>query len=198
MKKLLIILSLAILLVGCVNAQNNAVEINGIEFKLPDKYLGGELTNNEYEVGDNFSIKCIDGNVENEIGLWACEKDFEENITIGNHPVRHYCQYNQYAHGNQSHAYFSSRNSTYEITWMGKDIDKDIENIIKNAPKSYINKDTFYNTLDEAIDIYKNKTIDMLDSDAEYNYFESKFNSQPPQDTRDDSKLNEILLTFYK
>ena len=197
MKKLLIILSLAILLISCVNAQNNAVEINGIEFKLPEKYLGGELTNDKYEVEDNFSIKCIDGNVENEIGLWACEKDFEENLTIDHHPVRHYCQYNQYLHENQSHAYFTSKNSTYEITWMGEDIDTNIKNIIKNTPKSNINEDTFYNMLDESIDIYKNKRIDMLDNDSEYNYFESKFNTQPHQDTRDDSKLNEILLTFY-
>ena len=185
-------------MVSCVNAQNNIIKINETEFKIPEKYLGGELTNEGYELDNNFSIRCIDDNIGNAIGLWACEKDFEQDLTIGNHPVRYYCQYNQYVHGNQSHAYFASGDSIYEITWTGEEINTDIKNLIKNTPKSNINEDEFYKTLDESIDIYENERIDSLNSDAEYNYLESKFNSQSLQDTGYDSNLNEILLTFFK
>lgn len=198
MRKMLIILSLAILLVGCVNAQNNTIEINEIEFELPDRYLGGELKNDRYALDNVFSIECIDNNVGNEIGLWACEKDFEENIMIEGHPVRHYSQYNQYVHANQSHAYFASGDSVYEITWTGEDIDSEIKDLIKNTPKSNISKDEFYNMLDESIDIYKSTRIDQLNSDAEYNYLESRLNSLYSQDAGDDSNLNQILLTFYR
>lgn len=64
----------------------------------------------------------------------ACEKDYEENLTVSNHPARHYCQYN--AHDNYSHVYFASGNSIYEISWQGNNITLDIEKLIKNAPPS--------------------------------------------------------------
>ena len=197
MKKIFLITTI-FLLIGCAYAQNSTIAINNVEFKIPEKYQGGELNNGKYQLDNVFSIRCIDDNPMKVIGLWAEESDYSNDLTIGNHPVRYYCQYNQYVHGNQSHAYFASGDSIYEITWTGEEINTDIKNLIKNTPKSNINEDEFYKTLDESIDIYENERIDSLNSDAEYNYLESKFNSQSLQDTGYDSNLNEILLTFFR
>lgn len=196
MKKVLIVLTIALLLISGVYSQNNSVKINGIDFEIPSKYLGGELDEEEYELEDIFSIKCIDNETSKQIGLWASEKDFEEELNIANHPIRHYYQYNEYVHGNHSHAYFISGESIYEISWVGEDIDSDIENLIKKTPPSNINDDSFYNALDESIEIYKQEKIDKLNKEGEYNYLEAKLNSQNHQDTSDDTRFKEILITY--
>ena len=198
MKKLLIILSLSILLTGCVYAQNESVKINGISFEIPDRYSGGEIEDNRYILEDNFSIKCIDDNIPKSVGLWASENDYSKDLTIGNHPVRHYCEYNQYVGGNHSHAYFASNNSIYEISWIGKKMPDDIKKIIKNTPASKIGEHEFYFLLDKSVKIYKQEKIDQANRDAEYNYLEARYNSQiKQQDAHDDTQLNRILLTYY-
>ena len=197
MKKILTLLSLALLLAGCAYAHDANVEINGTEFELPSAYQGGELSNGKYELENNFSIRCVDGNVAKAIGLWAEEQDFSEDLSISKHPVRHFCQYNKYVNGNQSHAYFATGQTLYEITWTGKEINKDIEKLIKNTPPSEINDDDFYNALDLSYEIYKQDKIDRLNQDGEYNYLDAKLHSSLSQDTSDNTKLNEILFTYY-
>ena len=197
MKKIFIILSIGLLIMGCAYASNSHVNINGIDFELPEKYQGGEEKNRGYELDNVFSIRCIDDNPINAIGLWAAEKDFSEDSNIAGHPVRHYCQYNQYVNGNHSHAYFASGESVYEISWTGSQIDADIEKLIKNTPKSKIDDDAFYGALDKSVHIYKELKKDQLNKDSEYNYLEAKYNSQVNQQKPDDTRLKEILLTYY-
>ena len=190
---------LTVLFVGCAYGQNHStVEINGVEFNIPDKYMGGELKNGKYQLDNIFSIRCIDDDMANAIGLWAEESDLSSNLTIGKHPVRHYCQYNQYVKGNNSHAYFTSGNSAYEISWLGNEIDQDIVNLINNTPDSEISADDFYNALDNSFKIYKQQKIDKLNSDGEYNYLNAKYKSSySKHDVRDDTKFKEILLTYH-
>lgn len=77
MKKILIIL-IAIILISCVYSQENTtVEINGASFEIPERYQGGHTYKNGYSV-DYFHLTCIDDNIPKSIGLWACEKDYEE------------------------------------------------------------------------------------------------------------------------
>lgn len=197
MKKIFIILTVGLLIMGCAYASNSHVNINGIDFELPEKYQGGEEKNRGYELDNVFSIRCIDDNPINAIGLWAAEKDFSEDSNIAGHPVRHYFQYNQYVNGNHSHAYFASGESVYEISWTGSQIDRDIEKLIKNTPKSKIDDDAFYGALDKSVDIYKEVKKDQLNKDSEYNYLEAKYNSQVNQQKPDDTRLKEILLTYY-
>ena len=197
MKRILILL-IAIFLIGCVWAQNDSIKtIDGIDFEIPAEYHGGNLTGTKYEFEDEFSIECIDKNIPKHIGLWASENDYSRDLSIGNHPVRHYCQYNQYIKANQSHAYFASENSIYEIVWTGNNITKDMEKMIKNTPSSKISDDEFKNMLDNSIKIYKQEKIDRLNSDAEYNYLEAKYSSADT-DKNDNAKFNEILLTYSK
>ena len=197
MKKIFIILTVGLLIMGCAYASNSTMKINGIDFELPEKYQGGELKNNGYQLDNTFSIRCIDDNLIKTIGLWAVEKDFSEDLNIGDHPVRHYCQYNRYVNGNHSHAYFASGESVYEISWIGHEINTDIENIIKTTPKSKIDDDTFYDGLDKSVHIYKDLKKDELNKDSEYNYLEAKYNLQSSQQNPNDNRLKEILLMHY-
>ena len=196
MTKNILIILIALLFVGCVWAQNDsAANINGIDFEIPQEYQNGKLENNRYRLENQFSIECIDGNIPKHIGLWASEKDYSKDLNIGNHPVRHYFQYNQYVHENHSHAYFASGNSIYEISWIGNSISGEIENMIKNTPPSKISEYDFKQKLDNAIKTYKSEKINKLNKEGEYNYKEAKYHSQIPSDQQDDTRFQEILLT---
>lgn len=196
MKKTLLFLILTFLLIGCVYAGQN-VEINDVSFEIPSKYSGGDFENGCYELEDTFSIRCVDNNTAKAIGLWAVESDHSEDLNIDGHTVRHFCQYNEYVHGNQSHLYFASGNSVYEIEWTGEQIDEDIEKLIKSTPPSEIEDDAFYNALDKSLEIYKQEKIDKLNKDSEYNNLEARYNSLSDNQKRDDTRLKEILLTYY-
>lgn len=197
MKKSLIVMTIALMLMACVHAESSTVKINGTDFEIPDKYQGGELKANSYKLDNIFSIRCIDDDVIGAIGLWAAEKDFSEDANIAGHPVRHYCQYNRYVGGNHSHAYFASGNSIYEISWIGREMTKDIKTLIKNTPSSKISEDDFYDLLDESYDTYNKEKIDKLNFESEYNYLEAKnkFNAKEMENNQK-YDLNEILLTY--
>jgi hypothetical protein len=198
MKKIMILIITSIFLIGCVYAQEDSLEINGITFKVPEEFCGGDNITNGYRYDNNFSIICIDEDIPNAIGLWAMEYDYTNDLKIGKHPVRHYCKNNEYVGDNHSHAYFASGKSIYEISWVGKNITNDIENLIKNTPKSKINDDAFYEKLDESVKIYKLQKIDKLNQEAEYDYLESKYNVQNNQKpTHDDTQFKQILLSHY-
>lgn len=197
-KKILIIL-ITLVFISSVWAQNEStVNINGINFEIPPKYQNGEFENNRYRLENQFSIECIDDNIPKHIGLWASEKDYSKDLNIEQHPVRHYFQYNQYIHDNQSHAYFASGTSIYELAWIGNSIPKDIENMIKSTPPSKISDHDFSQKLDNSIKIYKSEKIKKLNDDGEQNYLEAKYHSKIPSDQQDDRQFKEILLTYYK
>lgn len=198
MKKILITLALITLIMSCSYASNYTITINNVDFSIPSEYQGGKMINGNYKLENIFSISCIDENVPSAIGLWATEKDFSEEMVIDGHPVRHYYAYNEYAHENISHAYFASGESVYEIKWTNNKITSDIEKLIKNTPQSKIDEDTFYNTLDKSINIYKEQKIDKLNQDSQFNYLETKYNSYASQQNKhDDTTLNRILLSCY-
>lgn len=197
MKKILIILTLTVMLSGFVWANSSDVEINGADFKIPSKYQGGDIKSDGYALDNTFSIRCVDNNTVRAIGLWAIEKDSSEDLNIAGHPVRHYCQYNKYVGGNHSHAYFASDSSVYEISWVGLQINGDIEKLIENTPKSKIDDDAFYGALDKSVEIYKELKKEQLNRDSEYNYLEAKYQSQSNQKQPDDTRFKEILLSYY-
>ena len=195
MKKILIILIAILIFLSCVHAQDNTtVEINGVNFEIPEKYQGGHTYKNGYSA-DYFHLTCIDDNIPKSIGLWAHEKDYEENLTISNHPVKFYYQYNPYSKDNYSHAYFASGNSIYEISWEGNNITPDIEKLIKNTPPSKIDEDKFYSILDESIKTYKIIKSQQDEWDAEYNYLEAKYHESLSKNP-DDRRTKELLITL--
>lgn len=145
---------------------------------------------------NEFSIRCVDDDIIQAMGLWASECESSKDSNIDNHPVRHFCQYHQYVGGDHSYAYFASGQSVYEISWVGDKINSDIKKLIKNTPQSEIDDDAFYNALDKSVDLYKQQRKDKLNQEAEYNYLKSKYSSSNPK-THDDTRFRQILYTYY-
>ena len=189
MKKALFIISITLFLLNFGYASNQSVNINGIDFKIPEKYQGGKTDDNGYYFENIFSIRCIDDEIGNSIGLWDSEADYKNDLNIKKHPVRHYIQYNKYVNGNHSHLYFASGNSVYEISWVSENITSDIKQLIENTPESNIDDKNFYITLDNEIKEYKNEKINKLNQENEY--------FKNPEVSSDDSRIKEILLSYY-
>ena len=195
MKKILIILIAILIFISYVHAQDNTtVEINGVSFEIPEKYQDGRIYKNSYS-SDTFHIICVDDDLPEQIGLWAHEKDYEENLTISNHPVKFYYQYNPHSKDNYSHVYFASGNSIYEISWLGNNITPDIEKLIRDTPPSKINENKFYSILDESINTYEIIKSQQDEWDAEYNYLEVKYHESLSKNP-DDRRTKELLITL--
>lgn len=56
MKRILMAMILATIIVSCVYADSQSIELNGASFEIPSKYQGGKLTDNRYSLDNNFSI----------------------------------------------------------------------------------------------------------------------------------------------
>lgn len=194
MRKSLFVIIL-LLSLSCAYASDLSVDINGVDFEIPEKYQGGKDLSNGYRFENRFSIYCIDDDLSSHAGFWGSKKEFSQDLKIGNHPVRHYCAYNQYVGGNYSHAYFTSGNSVYEINWMGNNITADIEKLIIKTPDSQINEDEFYNELDDSVGVYKEKRNEQLEDISEYNYNTAKYNPYS-HEKQEMGKINEILITI--
>lgn len=199
MKRIIIALALSVLLIGFAYGENDTIEINNVTFKIPQKYQGGEFEHGTYRLNGNFSIRCIDDDIPGAIGLWSAEQDFQEDKSIANHPVRHFYQYSTYVEGNDSHAYFASGKSVYEISWVGEKIDGDIKKLIEDTPPSKIGDDDFFDLLDVSFEIYKIERINQLNYDAEYNIMEAKYHEQLKQEKIDqarDNHMKELWITY--
>lgn len=194
MRKSLFVIILIISL-SCTYASDSSVEINGADFEIPEKYQGGKELSEGYRFENKFSIYCIDDDISNHAGFWGSEKDFSQDLKIGNHPVRHYCGYNQYVGGDYSHAYFASGDSVYEINWVGNNITPDIEKLIKKTPDSKISEDEFYSELDDSVGAYKDERNEQLEDIAEYNHNTAKYKPYS-YGKYDERKINEILITI--
>ncbi len=199
MKKIFMILILSVLLVGFAYADNDTFNINNATFKIPPKYQGGEFQHGSYRLDGNFSIRCVDDDIPKAIGLWAAEQDFQEDISITNHPVRHFYQYDRYFEGNYSHAYFASGKSVYEISWVGEKIDGNIKKLIEDTPPSNISDDDFFGLLNVSFEIYKLEKLKQDEYDAQYNHMEAKYNEQLRQEKIDqlhDNRMKELWITY--
>lgn len=196
-KKLLLALLVTLLLlslmsVSGVDSSNwSSVKVNDVDFKIPPQYQGGSNQKGDsYVLGDlnNFGILCIDEYIVNNYGMWA--NDNGKNVTIGNHDVVYFSEYNSYSKSNVSHAYFSSGKSVYSIAWNGSDMNENIEEIIINAPPSDYNSTTFHEILDEAKKQYDYK------QQQDYNSY--YYDTPIKEDYRDNSNYWMYNYFFYK
>lgn len=197
MFKKICVLFVFLILVSSFMVTISAVDVNGIDFKIPNKYLGGETKSDGYQLENIFGIFCIDDNLPQRVGFWASESDHNDSLDIDNHPVRYYYSYNQYVSDNMSHAYFSSGNSFYEIFWVGNQITPDIEKLIKDTPDSEIGNDSFNSIVDNAIDTYIKDRDDQLSYDSLYNDYEARSSSKSGYGKTNYDRLREGYITFY-
>ena len=156
---------------GCANAVDSSnwktVKINDVDFKIPPKYQGGDINNNHtnYHYNDlnTFGILCIEDYIASSYGCWHNFKG--KNLTIGSHDVAYFYQYNNFAKHNVSHAYFSSGDSIYCISWGSGEMTDEMEEIIINTPDSSYDTATFYGILNEAKQDYEKEMVN------EYSYY---------------------------
>lgn len=79
--------------------------------------------------------------------------------------MAYFHEYNNFAKHNVSHAYFSSEDSIYCISWGSGEMTDEIEEIIINTPDSSYDTATFYGILNEAKQDYENEMV------KEYSYY---------------------------
>lgn len=161
-KKLLLSLVLIVLIlsIGCVSAVDSSnwttVKVGDVNFKIPPQYQGGDMNNENtdyhYEDLNTFGILCVDDYLPSNYGYWYNFKG--KNVTIGSHDVVYFSQYNSYAKHDVCHAYFSSGDSIYCISWKGGEMTDEIEEIIINTPDSSYDTNTFYSILNDAKQSY--------------------------------------------
>ena len=144
-----------------------AGDLNDVDFKIPPKYQGGEIntarTNYHYNDLNTFGILCVDDYLPSSYGCWYNFKG--KNLTIGSHDVAYFHEYNNFAKHNVSHAYFSSGDSIYCISWGSGEMTDEMEEIIINTPDSSYDTATFYGILNEAKQDYEKEMV------KEYSYY---------------------------
>lgn len=175
-KKILLSLLLItlVLSISCVNGVDSSnwktVKVGDVNFKIPPQYQNGNInkdhTNYHYKDLNTFGILCVDDYLSNSYGFWYNFKG--KNLTIGSHDVAYFSQYNSYVKHNVSHAYFSSGDSIYCISWNGGQMNDEIEEIIINTPDSSYDTSTFYGILNDAKQAY-----DIKQANEDYSYYAS-------------------------
>ena len=79
--------------------------------------------------------------------------------------MAYFHEYNNFAKHNVSHAYFSSGDSIYSISWGSGEMTDEMEEIIINTPDSSYDTATFYGILNEAKQDYEKEMVN------EYSYY---------------------------
>lgn len=146
MKRLFLFLIIFILI-----SQASAVEIRGIDFEIPDSYLGGELKSYGYIFNNEstFSILCIDFLTDSGYAKIASESSFRENVTVGSHEAVH-CVNDR----NVSRIFYSIGNSIFSISWNSSEITPEIEKLISDSPQSNLTVSQFHSKLDNEMAEY--------------------------------------------
>ena len=172
MRKIFLLL-LIFLLIASVSASNNlTVEVNGVDFQIPQRYSGGTFKKGEYVYKDlnTFGILCVDNYIITNYGYWARSSDISQDLSIDNRPIKFLSSYNSYSDTNVSHVYFPIGESVYLICFEGNNLTSEISNIIENAPQSDIDSDTFNGLLDEAQNQYNQRRYIDQSSEDYYQY----------------------------
>lgn len=141
------------------------VNIDGIYFKIPQKYANGELIGDENNYSSymlntvfDFSIASLNNNrsIQDIYGYESTIDELNdiELKRIGNHDTVILHSYRSVCEHNVTYIFFAIKDKIFSISFNGEKINSDIKQIIKNTPKSEISKKKLYNILDNAQEIY--------------------------------------------
>ena len=194
MFKKILIISLTVFL---FISSSYAVEVGGVDFDIPDEYLGGDGVGSGYRFENKFSIYDISDDVPDQHGFWVNSADYHKNLKINNHPCEFYYGYNTFLMDNFSHVVFPSNNCIYMISWQGNNITDEIRNMVSNAPASNISDSDFHKLLNDSVKVYKAERADKLSQDAIYNQYEAELKSKHSQSGHNDWKDNRYLIYYY-
>lgn len=175
-------LSMSLGSVSAIDSSNwNEVTINGIDFKIPPKYNGGELIGDEgnyttymLETVFNFSISALNNEID-LVEVYGYESTIDElkNLSlkhIGGHDVVILHSYRSVCEHDVIYLFYGIGDEIYAISYNGTKITPEIKEIIKNTPKSNMTKNELYKKLDDAQASYVEKQIEYEEA---YNYQEA-------------------------
>lgn len=158
---------IALLCTSSISASNSSewtnISLNNIDFKIPNEYAGGRLSENGYSYENifEFGLLCLDDS-KNLINNYGYESTFEEvydmeEATInGHHAVAYYSNRSIVEH-NVTFIYFESNKTIYQLSYNGNKIDKTAKKIIDCTPKSQLTKSEFNEKLNTAQEDYIQK-----------------------------------------
>lgn len=173
----IIILSMSLNPIAATDSSDwKEINISGVNFKIPPKYANGNLVGNTYmlETVFDFSIASLNDNSSLK-EIYGYESTIEELNDlklkeVGGHDTVILHSYRSVCEHNVSYVFFAVGKNIFAISFNGDKITPEIEEIIKNTPKSKISKEILYKKLDKAQEDY---VQEQMDYDEAYEYSES-------------------------
>ncbi|MCQ2964511.1 MAG: hypothetical protein MJ203_02980 [archaeon] len=173
----IIILSMSLNPIAATDSSDwKEINISGVNFKIPPKYADGKLVGNTYmlETVFDFSIASLNDNSSLK-EIYGYESTIEELNDlklkeVGGHDTVILHSYRSVCEHNVSYVFFAVGKNIFAISFNGDKITPEIEEIIKNTPKSKISKEILYKKLDKAQEDY---VQEQMDYDEAYEYSES-------------------------
>ncbi len=191
MKKIILIfLVLALTLPICASA-DSSVTIDGVDFNIPEAYIGGNMTNNTYIVDSPYTFEIMSlGEYKNLRFNFGYDSLDDEVISvnetsIGDHSVVAIHANKTICDHDVITVYFQTGDTIFKISYNGSQITPEIEKIINNTPKSSVPSDVFYNELVVAQEGY----VEDIEKEEKTIELEQAFDSAYEKKERDDSRF---------
>ena len=167
MKRILLIIMLALILIPSVAAQN--VTIKGVDFEIPSYYNGGVVKENSYvyESGFTFRILVLDdyANLKFNYGSDISDENMIDasQTTIAGHDavvIR-----GQYQNKNYTTVYLPIGDKIFLICFNDTYVNDDIVKLIESAPAQTMSHEEFVGKLNSALTDYQS---DLAHEEYEY------------------------------
>ena len=161
-KKALILILALIILINAANAADSSnwttAKVGYEEFKIPPQYENPYKHDfHMYEYGediDEFTIRYVNPRIMSLLGYFIDNNHFEK-VNVSGRDAVHFTSFDRYDQQFNSKLWFSSGEDFYYITWRGKEITPDIEEIVKSSSPSKYSHEEFYSILNDEYDNYK-------------------------------------------
>ena len=156
MKKIfLLIIILAFVLPACAG-DNSTVDIDGVDFIIPEEYQGGDLSDTSYMKGSGFNFRILSlssyKNLKFNFGSDSLDDDvldINESYVGGHAAVVIYSNISACEHEVIT-IYFATGDTIFLVCYNGSEVTPEIEKMIENTPASSMSDETFYNKLADA------------------------------------------------
>lgn len=169
-----------------VNSSNwTNITIDGVNFKLPPEYEGGSFMGEEnhtgYMLDTVFDFSLMSLRKKSTLReIYGYESTIDElnsfnETKIGKHVVVLLHSYRYICNHNVTYVFFVVNKTIFGLSFNGDKITDNIQEMIKNTPKSNLSKKKFYERLDEAQETYLEKEEEY---DEYYEYTESQRSSK--------------------
>ena len=156
MKRIIIILLILVFLLPVCAGAESTVNVDGVDFTIPQKYSGGELTDSCYMLNNAYTFRILslasEKNLKLNFGYDSSSDDvldIRESYVGGHNAVVIYSNKTICEHEVVS-IYYACGDKIFVISYNGSEVTPEIEKMIENTPESSISGETLYNTLADA------------------------------------------------